>query len=234
MTEDENLIPLSALQHFLFCERQYAFIHLEQIWDENRFTAEGKVLHERVDITRHESRRLFRQEFGMLVRCQHLGLTGKCDLVELRLDPHGKVVEVVPVEFKRGTKKTTDVDRVQLCGQALCLEEMFGLTIPYGEFYYLQDHRRFQTPIDGELRALTHSIVEKIKIVNSRGITPAASYLPRRCDNCSLFEMCMPRSAGSGALRVDRYVSLQLHKIREECEMDHVNADNFQDKDSPP
>ena len=215
MTGD-NIVFISALQHILFCERQYAMIHLEQIWEENKFTAEGRILHERVDITRHESRRSFRQEFGMTVRSEDLNLVGRCDLVELRFGAKGIIEEVVPVEFKRGKKKEGDEDRVQLTAQALCLEEMFGIIIPHGEFYYLQEHRRSECKIDGDLRNKVVSLLRRMNELQTSGTTPPAVYERRRCDNCSLVEMCMPKSAGAGSKRIDRFMLAQLNASREE------------------
>lgn len=202
----------------LFCERQYALIHIEQLWDENRFTAEGKVLHERVDVEHHESRRLFRQEYGMAVRSLAHGQIGKCDLVELYLKPKGGVAEAVPVEFKRGRNKEEDVDRVQLCAQALCLEEMFNISVPTGQLYYLQEHRRTTVDINGSLRAKTIELIARIRQLQESGMTPPAVYERQKCDRCSLIDLCMPRSAGSGEKRVDRFVQTQLRMMREECE----------------
>lgn len=216
MYSEDDLIPISALQHALFCERQYALIHLEQVWAENRFTAEGQVLHQGVDRVRHESRRLFRQEFGLAVRSLALGLIGKCDLVELHLAPEGGVAGAVPVEFKRGKDKEEDVDRVQLCAQAFCLEEMFGVVVPTGQFYYLQEHRRRELDFDGALRAKTAALVDRVRLLSGAGETPPAVYQRRKCDRCSLLETCMPKSAGSGSKRVDRYVRTQVQAGRGE------------------
>lgn len=218
MYDDDDLIPISALQHILFCERQYALIHIEQIWEENRFTAEGKVLHERVDVQHHESRRLFRQEYGMAVRSVEHGLIGKCDLVEIYLSPTGGVAEVVPVEFKRGKTKEDDVDRVQLCAQGICLEEMFGVPITTGQLYYLQERRRTSIDIDTPLRAKTIELVTRIRQLQSSGTTPSAVYKRQKCDRCSLLELCMPKSAGSGGKKVDRFIQAQIRAAREECQ----------------
>jgi len=214
---EDDLVPISALQHIFFCERQYALIHIEQVWEENRFTAEGKVLHERVDAEHHESRRLFRLEYGMAVRSLERDLIGKCDLVELYLSPGGGVAEAVPVEFKRGRNKEEDVDRVQLCAQAFCLEEMFGVSVSVGQLYYLQEHRRTTVDIDGPLRAKTMELVARIRQLQASGMTPPAIYEKRKCDRCSLLELCMPESAGSGGKRVDRFVQSQIRATREEC-----------------
>ena len=211
-TEDD-LVQISALQHALFCERQYALIHLEQEWEENRFTAEGRVLHERVDAEHHESRRLFKQEYGMPVRSLQWGLIGKCDLVEIWYGNDRSTVKVSPVEFKRGRKKPDDTDRVQLCAQVLCLEEMFGITIEGGQFYYLQEHRRSNELIDSQLREKTTVLIERIMKVRETGETAAAKYEKRKCDNCSMLDLCMPKSVGAGHKQVRRYMESQLRLV---------------------
>ena len=210
MYTDDDLLQISALQHALFCERQYALIHLEQVWEENRFTAEGRVLHERVDAEHRESRRLFKQEYGMAVRSMQHGLTGKCDLVELWFAKDGSVEKVSPVEFKRGRKKPDDRDRVQLCAQVLCLEEMFGITIENGQFYYLKERRRTTETIDSALRDKTIVLIDKIMHLRDAGKTVAAKYEKRKCDNCSLVDFCMPKSTGYNYKQVDRYIKAQM------------------------
>ena len=210
MYTEDDLIPISALQHALFCERQYALIHLEQEWEENRFTAEGRVLHERVDAEHHESRRLFKQEYGMAVRSLQWGLIGKCDLVELWYTKDKSVEKVSPVEFKRGRKKADDTDRVQLCAQVLCLEEMFGIAIESGQFYYLQEHRRTNEVIDAQLREKTAALIERIMKIRETGETAAAKYEKRKRDNCSMMDWCMPKSAGAGHKQVERFIKTQL------------------------
>jgi CRISPR-associated exonuclease Cas4 len=207
---EDDLIPMSALSHVDYCERRYALIHMEQIWAENRFTAEGEVLHERVHREGHESRRTFREEYGMPIRSLEWGLTGKCDLVEIWLDGSGKAARVNPVEFKRGREKETDVDRVQLCAQVLCLEELFGVLVANGQLYYFQDHRRKDVAIDDALRAKTVELIQKIRMIQDSNETPKAVYQKRKCDNCSLVELCMPKSVGDGAKSVRRYIVAQI------------------------
>jgi CRISPR-associated exonuclease Cas4 len=214
---EDDLIPISALQHVLFCDRQYALIHLEQIWEENRFTAEGKILHERVHVEHHEARRYFRQEYDMAVRSLDLGLIGKCDLVEIWYSENKDVRKVSPVEFKRGREKESDVDRVQLCAQILCWEEMFGLTIDAGQLYYLQEHRRKDVCIDEALRDKTSALVERIRIFREMGVTPGAEYEKRKCDNCSMVDMCMPKSTGTKNKQVAKYIQAQLRLVRKTC-----------------
>jgi len=211
-TEDD-LVPISALQHALFCDRQYALIHLEQAWEENRFTAEGRVLHERVDVEHHESRRLFKQEYGMAVRSLQWGLIGKCDLVEIWYTKDGNVEKVSPVEFKRGKKKASDIDRVQLCAQVLCLEEMFGIAIEGGQFYYLQEHRRSSETVDAQLREKTVVLIKRIMSIRETGETASAKYEKRKCDNCSMVDLCMPKSAGAGRKQVKRFIEAQLSLV---------------------
>ena len=217
MYSEDELVPLSSLQHILFCERQYALIHLEQLWEENRFTAEGRALHERVDSEHHESRKLFHQEYSMSVRSLNWGLIGKCDLVELHLNPDKRVVQVLPVEFKRGRDKEEDVDRVQLCGQALCLEEMFCIPVVKGQFYYLAEHRRTTLEIDGSLREKTINLISRIRNIQAQGNTPIAEYRKNKCDRCSLFDLCMPKSAGGGGKRVEPYLQTQIKAVEKEC-----------------
>jgi CRISPR-associated exonuclease Cas4 len=213
---DDDLIQISALQHAMFCERQYALIHLEGVWAENRFTAEGEVLHERVHVEHHESRRLFRQEYDMGVRSLERGLTGKCDLVELWYSADGGVKRAAPVEFKRGREKENDVDRVQLCAQALCLEEMLGVRVEAGQFYYLQERRRSDTVLDDELREKTLALIQRIRVLWREGSTPAAEYEKRKCDRCSLADVCMPKTTGAGSKSVSRYVQAHLRLARED------------------
>jgi len=207
---EDELVPISALSHACYCERRFALIHLEQEWEENRFTAEGKVLHERVDAEHHESRRLFKQEYGMAVRSLQHGLIGKCDLVELWYNKDRSVEKVSPVEFKRGRKKANDTDRVQLCAQVLCLEEMFGITIENGQFYYQQEHRRTNETVDVSLREKTVALIERIMKIRETGETSAAKYEKRKCDNCSMIDWCMPKSAGDGHKKVSRFIETQL------------------------
>ena len=210
MYTEDDLLQISALQHALFCERQYALIHLEQMWEENRFTAEGRVLHERVDAEHRESRRLFKQEYGMAVRSMQFGITGKCDLVELWYAKNGSIERISPIEFKRGRKKPDDRDKVQLCAQVLCLEEMFGITIESGQFYYLQEHRRTTETINQTLREKTFALIEKVMHLRDAGKSVAAKYEKRKCDNCSLVDLCMPKSTGFDHKQVSRYIKTQM------------------------
>jgi CRISPR-associated exonuclease Cas4 len=188
------------------------------VWDENRFTAEGEVLHERVHVEHHESRRSFKQEYDMAVRSLNWGLIGKCDLVEVWFSDDKKARKVSPVEFKRGHEKERDVDRVQLCAQALCLEEMIGLRIEQGQIYYLQEHRRKDVLFNEELRNETVTLIARIRYIEKSGKTPLAVYTKRKCDNCSLVGICMPKSIGNGGKPVASYIQTQLRWIAKICD----------------
>lgn len=199
-SEDE-LIPLSALQHLLFCERQCALIHIEQAWAENRLTVEGRHLHERVDEVGQESRGLIRTVFGLPLRSLRLGISGKADAVEFHRQGENKADDAsiwlpFPVEYKRGKPKMDDCDVVQLCAQALCLEEMLGLTVSEGAMYYGKPRRRLAVVFDETLRTKTQTAARRLHELIDNGQTPQARY-EKKCDSCSLLSLCMPKATGA-------------------------------------
>jgi len=192
-TEDD-LIQLSALQHFMFCERQCALIHIEQLWSENLFTAEGRIMHEKVDTANRESRGNIRIEYGVPMRSLWLGLIGKADVVEFHRKGDGAWAPF-PVEYKRGKPKMDDCDKVQLCAQAICLEEMLNIEILEGALFYGQTRRREDVVIDKSLRMKTEEAAKKVHELIESGITPKAEY-SKKCKSCSLLELCMPKTCG--------------------------------------
>lgn len=196
-------IPLSALQHWLFCPRQYALIHIERLWAENQFTAEGRVLHERADAGRPETRPGIRTLRGVEIRSDRYGLHGVADVVELR---GGRPY---PVEYKGGKPKSHSADEVQLCAQALCLEEMFACDIPEGALFYGKTRRRSLVPMDTELRELTLQTADAIRQCRTTGTLPAAVYDPVRCDRCSLLEQCKPK-IGARRIGVEHWLERAL------------------------
>jgi CRISPR-associated exonuclease Cas4 len=212
---EDELLPLSALQHLLFCERQCALIHIEQQWDENIYTAEGRIIHERVDSGRPETRKNLRLQFAMPLRSLRLGLVGKADVVEFhRNDPamagsrsSTTVWQPFPVEYKRGRPKKDDSDRVQLCAQAICLEEMLPVHVPEGALFYGKTKRRLAVAFDSELRTQTESAAARLHQLFDAGKTPAPIY-SKKCDRCSFLESCLPRTlhGGKSALRYLRSV----------------------------
>jgi CRISPR-associated exonuclease Cas4 len=183
---EDALLPISALQHLLFCERQCALIHLEQLWADNRLTVQGQQLHERADRPGGESRGAVRSVRGLPIRSLRLGLAGRADVVEFHADGR-----VVPVEYKRGRPKADDCDRVQLCAQALCLEEERGGSITDGALYYGTNRRRQVVPFDAQLRAATADAARRLHELLDGTVTPRAVRQPK-CDSCSLLELCLP------------------------------------------
>ena len=186
---EDLLLPLSALQHLLFCERQCALIHIEQVWSENRFTAEGKVLHERAHDGPDESRPGIRITRGLAVRSFELGISGQCDVVEFHGERAGGTI--LPVEYKRGKPKSHYADEVQLCAQGLCLEEMLGRPVECGALYYGERRHRTDILFDETLRALTCDVALKLHALIDSRTTPLAMK-EKKCENCSLVEHCMP------------------------------------------
>src|SRR3989304_7421578 len=204
-TEDE-LIQLSALQHLVFCERQCALIHIEQLWNENLFTAEGRIMHDKVDTQNRESRGNVRIEYGVPIRSLRLGLIGKADVVEFHRMDDGTGMPF-PVEYKRGKPKMDDCDKVQLCAQAICLEEMLNVEIKKGALYYGRTRRREDVVFDEKLWRGTGEGAGKKQDLIESGTTPKPEY-SKKCKKCSLYELCMPR--------VSRKVGNYLMKAVEE------------------
>ena len=212
MYAEQDLVPLSALQHLLFCERQCALIHLEDAWAENRLTAEGRLLHERVHEVSDESRGDLRVVRGLRLHSLALGLHGVADVVEFHRVDNGGVAlpetegrwRPVPVEYKRGRPKPDDTDRVQLCAQAICLEGMLEVDIPEGSIFYGQPRRREQVMFDVDLRQLARATSERLHRLMNDEATPSARY-DKRCRSCSLEDVCLPKSLHSQQ-SVSRYI----------------------------
>lgn len=212
-TQDQLFIPLSALQHYLYCPRQCALIHVEQLWAESRHTAEGRVLHERADKPRGERRRGVRTVTAMPLAHAGLGITGIADVVEFHdaADPDG-TEQAFPVEYKRGRPKAHRADEVQLCAQALCLEAMLEQTITAGALFYGETRRRTDVVFDSELRQLTLDTIAATRTILASGTTPGAQYNPKRCDTCSLLDLCQPRLLGRTG-SVNAWLAQQLKNV---------------------
>ena len=187
MVREESL-PISALQHWLFCPRQSALIHVERLWEENRLTAEGQVLHERADEGIPESRDGKRILRSVHIASNRLGVHGLADVVEMQ--GHA----AFPVEYKRGRPKNHRADEVQLCAQALCLEEMTGHEVPEGALFYGVQRRRQVVVFDAELRTITERVAREARDAVALGILPPPVYEPDRCDSCSLHQLCRPQA----------------------------------------
>jgi CRISPR-associated exonuclease Cas4 len=189
--EDDDLIPISALQHYLYCPRQCALIHVERLWAESRHTAEGRLLHQRIDLPSTGSRKGIRTATALPLVDLELGLTGIADVVEYQR--RDGIDYPFPVEYKRGRPKAHRADEVQLCAQALCLESMSGLPVQTGTLFYGKTRRRHDVVFDDELRALTRRTVVDTRLMLESGRTPVIDYESRRCDACSLLDLCRPR-----------------------------------------
>lgn len=194
---DDDLIPLSALQHAVYCLRQAALIHLERMWAENRFTAEGQVVHLATHEPGARRRRGVRRVTALPLVSRRLGIVGVADLVEFQADVGGETA--YPVEFKRGKAKLHRADEVQLCAQGLCLEEMTDRPVPEGALFYAGTKRRIVVSFDAELRRLTEATVERLREVFTTGRTPAAVYRADRCRACSLLDLCRPKAVARPA-----------------------------------
>lgn len=188
--ETDDLVMLSALNHYIYCPRRCALIHIEQIWSENLFTAEGRIMHDKADSNKFESRGNVRIDYSVPLRSLRLGLIGKADVVEFH--KQGDKWIPFPVEYKRGKPKIDDCDKVQLCAQAICLEEMLNVEIPEGALFYGQTRRREDVVFDKKLRMKTEEAAKKVHALIETGITPKAEY-SKKCKKCSLLEICLPK-----------------------------------------
>uniref|UniRef100_A0A831TH32 CRISPR-associated exonuclease Cas4 n=1 Tax=Thermorudis peleae TaxID=1382356 RepID=A0A831TH32_9BACT len=183
--DDDERIPISALQHFVYCPRQCALIHLEQAWEENVFTLRGRRAHQSLDIPDGMIREGVRVEYAVPLWSDTLGLTGRADVVEF---PDGVPY---PVEHKVGPRRASRADEVQLCAQALCLEEMLGIAVPRGALFYRASRRRREVQFTPELRQLVYEVVEAVRALLSQTSLPPP-VADERCPDCSLIEICQP------------------------------------------
>lgn len=212
MFSEDQLLPISALQHLLFCERQCALIHVERQWAENRFTVEGQHVHRKAHRSGDEWRGSVRIVRSLWLRSFQLGIVGQADVVEFEFEPgvdksaarfdaraatdEGPwrppgLHRITPVEYKRGRPKANNSDRVQLCAQALCLEEMLGLAIATGCLFYGKRQHRTPVEFDAALRAATATTAARLHQMISARETPPA-ICAKKCDTCSLINLCLP------------------------------------------
>ncbi len=209
---EAELLPISALQHLAFCERQWGLMYLEEQWQENRLTAQGGLLHQKAHQGGRELRDGILLSRGLRLRSLRLGLVGVADVVEFHPAGEGAGVEVSgldgrwlprPVEYKRGRPKPGDWDLVQLCAQALCLEEMLEVDVRRGDIFYGQPRRRLEVELDPGLRRRTQELCLHLHRLTRAGITPPPRAGPQ-CRSCSLVELCLPK-LGQG--RVPAYLA---------------------------
>lgn len=224
MEQAENdYMLMSGIQHFCFCRRQWALIHLEQQWSENMQTAQGRLVHERChneQLTEKRGNLLIVR--GMRVISHRLRLSGSCDVVEFRISPNGISLQgreglwlPTPIEYKRGHTKQGDSDRLQLCAQAMALEEMLVCDIPRGALYYAETRRREVVEITEKLRQVTQSMAEEMRRYFDRGYTPKVRP-QKHCNACSLKEICLP--ALYKHVNASEYIHTHVQQATEQAE----------------
>jgi len=189
---------LSALSHYIFCPRRCGLIHVYGLWTENRFTAKGQVFHNRVHSGETESRGEVITERGLIIICKRLGISGKTDAVEFVDGKDSKTI--LPVEYKSGKPKHDKSDEVQLCAQALCLEEMMNVKIERGALFYGETKHRVYVVFSDELRKETEDIISKVHEMVESGMVPPPK-CEKKCSSCSLNNLCMPKLSGSKRLK---------------------------------
>ena len=197
---EQALLPLSGIQHFAFCRRQWALIHIENLWAENVRTVEGNILHERAhDEAFTELPGNVLTVRGLRIASPRLGLNGVCDVVEFRRNPDGVSLHgregrwlPYPVEYKRGKPKEDDCDQLQLCAQAMCLEGMFVCQIPEGSLFYGETRRRQKVAFTQELRSRVENMAGEMREYYARRHTPSAKP-SKACNACSLKDICLPK-----------------------------------------
>ena len=198
--KEEDYLQLSGLQHFAFCRRQWALIHLENQWGENLRTADGELMHQRAhDEAARERRGGVLILRGVRVSSPTLGVSGQCDVLEFHQEEHGIPLRgyeglwrPFPVEYKRGAPKVNQADRLQLCGQAMCLEEMLCCDIPEGALFYGETRRRETVPFTEELRQTVRAYLSEMHQLRQRGRTPKVK-ASKSCNACSLKDICLPK-----------------------------------------
>lgn len=203
---EEDYRQLAELQHFMFCRRQWALIYVEQLWQDNRLTVQGELMHTRVhDEDQTELRGNVLIVRGMRVKSDELAATGVCDAVEFTrnekgISLHGRNGKWLPrpVEYKHGKPKEDHSDEMQLCGQAICLEEMLCCTIPDGDLFYGQPHRRSMVEFTPELRSMVVKALAEMNDYAQKGHTPKVK-MSKACNACSLQDVCLPESENLSA-----------------------------------
>ncbi len=212
----DELLPLSGLQHFIFCRRQWALIHVERQWQENALTAEGRLLHQRADNPFFtEIRKGVITARAVPVAAYRLGLAGVCDVVEcteasegVKLPGRDRLYLPAPVEYKRGHEKRDPCDEAQLCAQAMCLEEMLAVSIPTGFLYYGETRHRVAVELTAQLRGLVRDSAAEMHAYFQRGHTPRVKP-SKACRSCSLADICLP-GLQEKAMAASRYIRQQV------------------------
>ncbi len=201
MYTEDDFIMISALQHYIFCPRQCGLIHIDDVWQDNLFTVRGEILHEKVDTDTYETRGDVKTVRGLRIHSYKYGLVGRCDVVEFRQTNKGK--EILPVEFKAGEPKEDISDKVQLCAQVFCLEEMLNVKIHNAGFFYGKIRRRNLVEINDELRNQTEQVIIKTREIIESKKVPVIEY-SAKCRNCSLINICQPKAMNK--TKINHYI----------------------------
>jgi CRISPR-associated exonuclease Cas4 len=212
----DELLPLSGIQHFVFCRRQWALIHIERQWQDNVLTVEGKLLHTRADDPFFtETRKGVITARSVPVASYRLGLSGVCDVVEFTESPDGVKLPgrdglylPAPVEYKRGHEKRDPCDEAQLCAQAICLEEMLSVVIPVGYLFYGETRHRVVVELTAELRNLVSEMSVEMHTYFQRGYTPRVK-ISKACRSCSLADICLP-GLQENVIAASKYIKQQV------------------------
>lgn len=218
---DEQLLSISGIQHFVFCRRQWALIHIEQQWEENVLTVSGSIMHKNAhDNSSSEKRNDVIICRGMTVVSREIGLTGVCDVVEFHKSQDGAIINgydglyrIIPVEYKHGEPKDTDADILQVAAQAFCLEDMFCTKIEELNIFYGKTRRRLKVPFDDEIREKLFRVVKEMHTLYNRKHTPTVRK-SKQCNACSLVEICLPKLSKSAT--VEKYIRTNIEEIFDE------------------
>lgn len=195
---EDDFIMISALQHYIYCPRQCGLIHVDDVWQENLFTTKGNILHEKVDTDTYETRGATKTVRGLRIHSLQHGIVGRCDVVEFIKSKNGE--QIIPVEFKSGQPKEDISDKVQLCAQAICLEEMLNIPINSGAFFYGKIRRRNYIEIDDQLRSETINVISEVRKIIETKKVPKIEYT-QKCRNCSLYSICQPKAMNNNKLK---------------------------------
>lgn len=201
--KEDDYLMLSGIQHYIFCPRQWALIHIEQQWEENYRTVDGNIMHKNAhDDSFHEKRGDVITTRGMAVSSSRLGISGECDIVEFHKDPAGIKIpgqegkfSVIPIEYKRGKPKADDCDVMQLTAQAICLEDMLCCEIPFGFLYYGETRHRTKVEFDEHIRTKTLQTIAEMHALYDKHYTPKGKRT-KACNACSLKNICLPMICG--------------------------------------
>lgn len=218
---DEQLLSISGIQHFVFCRRQWALIHIEQQWEENLLTVSGNIMHKNAhDNASSEKRNDIIISRGMPISSRELGLTGVCDVVEFHKSDDGAIIngydglyKIVPVEYKHGEPKETDADILQVAAQAVCLEDMFCTKVEELNVFYGKTRHRLKVSFDNEIRERLKSIVNEMHALYDRKHTPTVRK-SKQCNGCSLIQICLPKLSKSDS--VENYIRKSIEEISDE------------------